>query len=445
MTRTFAPLLGLAALAASLFSPAPTSAQDYAVTVTDLTPASGFRTANGSGIYRAAQVGSGTTTTNNNAHALLWTGSAASAVDLNVSGPAPIPGNFQFFSTSATGVFGDTQVGYGYAAEFDATASIALLWHGTADSVVYLNPPDSGNAQAFAVSGDTQVGQSDFHAVLWHGTADSMVNLNPSGFPNSEAKGVSGNTQVGDASRYQGSNYVYHAFLWHGTAESAVDLNPANFMRSYAYAASGNAQGGFGALTTNNNALHALLWHGTANSAVDLNPIGFYSSRISAVSGETQVGYGQKTSGDFDPSTALLWRSTAKSALDLSQFLPAAFQQSSQAYGVDDHNGVVKVVGYGSGHAFLWRVVFAPTLTGISPTTRTAGTGKFTLTVTGTRFTHQSFIRCTQRRLPTTFVNSEHLQAVIPASFITQHGTTYYIQVSTPGVDTAGVQVLTIR
>jgi len=60
------------------------------------------------------------------------------------------------------------------------------------------------------------------HALLWKGSAASVVDLHPSGFVDSEAKGVSHRRQIGDGN---GEDGHVHALLWSGSAASVVDLN----------------------------------------------------------------------------------------------------------------------------------------------------------------------------------------------------------------------------
>src|SRR3954462_1775168 len=107
------------------------------------------------------------------------------AIDLNPSG---------FTSSEADGIANGQQVGVaaGPATDFD---SHAILWTGTAASAVDLNPSPSGAtmSQAYGVADGQQVGFSggtatgNPHAILWTGTAASAVDLNPSGFTNSDA------------------------------------------------------------------------------------------------------------------------------------------------------------------------------------------------------------------------------------------------------------------
>jgi hypothetical protein len=95
-----------------------------------------------------------------------------------------------------------------------------------------LTPKGFSQAEAEAVSGDTQVGYGytlmspAVHALLWHGTAESVVDLNPFGFDFSLAQAVLGKQQVGTGIGIgDTTSYKRHALLWRGTAESVVDLH----------------------------------------------------------------------------------------------------------------------------------------------------------------------------------------------------------------------------
>jgi hypothetical protein len=60
--------------------------------------------------------------------------------------------------------------------------------------------------------------------LLWSGSADSAVDLNPAGFAYSYANEVRDGKQVGYGSGTStGGNS--HALLWSGSAASAVDLH----------------------------------------------------------------------------------------------------------------------------------------------------------------------------------------------------------------------------
>jgi hypothetical protein len=101
----------------------------------------------------------------------------------------------------------------------------AALWTGSAASHVNLHPSGAVRSEALNASGTHQVGlvvtSAGGNAVLWSGTAESWVNLNPAGATNGVAWDVLGNFQVG----YVGLNGAFRASIWEGTAESWVDLS----------------------------------------------------------------------------------------------------------------------------------------------------------------------------------------------------------------------------
>jgi hypothetical protein len=259
-----------------------------------------------------------------NGSAMLWTGTAASAVDLN---PTNLNGITQ---SAASGTDGTQQVGVGSIYSYSTSVNTA----------VYIG-----------------------HAVLWSGSAGSAVDLNPAGFANSSATGVGGNQQVGSGSPLPAGGTNTHALLWTGTAASAVDLNPTNltgFSNSQALATDGSQRVGFEFNASPNFQTHALLWTGTAASAVDLNPsqLGFYSSTAEGTNGTEQVGFGY--SGDA--AHALLWSGTADSAVDLNALLPLTGNFGSEAYSIDASGNIYGVASYTGVNAFAveWSPVPEP-------------------------------------------------------------------------------------
>jgi len=81
--------------------------------------------------------------------------------------------------SEAIAISGTKQAGY---AEFGANGS-AVLWNGTASSVIILNPPGAALSAAFGASGTQQVGMADIGGVgragRWTGTPGSWVDLSP--------------------------------------------------------------------------------------------------------------------------------------------------------------------------------------------------------------------------------------------------------------------------
>ena len=268
----------------------------------DLTPAE-LTDATALGTNGVQQVGYANTSSGAG-HAMLWTGTAASAVDLN-------PTNLSGITYSeALGTNGIQQVGRGNAAGLNYANGDALLWAGTAASAVDLstNTILYEDSEAVATDGTNQVGYGDYsfgnapHALLWSGTAASLVDLNTNlnGITETYAYGVGGTQQVGQGKSIVNSDVVFqHALLWTGTATSAVDLNPTGYTASGAVATNGNTQIGW----ANNGANEdAMLWTGTAQSAVDLTPLlpstVSWQGSPSTVTWGTSYAYSVDTSGN---------------------------------------------------------------------------------------------------------------------------------------------------
>ena len=347
--RTTILLLGLATSAGQ------TLAVTYTATL--LHPV-GYSDSYGFGALRATQAGIGYI--GGTPHALMWSGTAASRIDLNPSG---------YSQSAAYGNFGTSLVGFATPV---GGFNHALLWNGSAVSAVDLNPTGFQSSQANAAAGTKQVGSAygattnfNTHAFLWSSTAASTIDLNPSGFSTSNANGVFGNFQVGVGTV---QNFAAsHALMWSGTAASVVDLSPPGFAESGAAAMDGNTQVGSGTLQFGGPA-RALLWHGTAASAIDLNPTGFDFSAALGVSGSTQVGWGQRPDGI---QRALAWSGTANSYVDLhnslSGLLPNLFLFSSQAKGISENGSIVGDALFidpdthvSSSYAILWAPVPEP-------------------------------------------------------------------------------------
>jgi hypothetical protein len=205
-------------------------------------------------------VGVGSDSTGAVQHAIIWHGTAASAVDIH-------PSALGFDQSDAIATDGVEQVGVGNGALLSGRADHALLWSGTAASAVDLHPTNLVGIEssiAFGVGGGQQVGYGNAAgpgqvALLWTGTAASAVNLNPDSNSWSIAYGTNGIHQVGTVNSNSTGD---HAFIWSGTAASAVDLNPRlpfSAVDSHAYSI--DAQGNvFGVASDLNGTLHAVEW-----------------------------------------------------------------------------------------------------------------------------------------------------------------------------------------
>ena len=219
-----------------------------------------------------------------------------------------------------------------------------------------------------------RLGRLPVSALLWSGTAASVVDLHPtnlSGFVSSQAYGVSGGQQVGAGQIKQGTqaHFARAALEWYsGFCCGLTPDESYRFRSSVAYATDGIHQVGTGGGSGTGGHNHALLWSGSATSAVDLHPtnltgysdtFAFGSRRwpTSRVSGRRSVDrrprprnslerHGEfrrrskswrichfdrlrnewSTSSGLAPTIgAMLWSGTAASALDLNSLLPFVF------------------------------------------------------------------------------------------------------------------------
>jgi len=86
-----------------------------------------------------------------------------------------------------------------------------------------------------------------------------------------------------------------------------------------------------------------------------------------------------------------------------------------------------------------------PVLTGISPATKVAGSGAFTLTATGSGFTPQSVIRWNGADRPTTYGSSTQLTVAIPATDVATEGSaSVTVYTPAPGGGTSSPQTFTV-
>jgi hypothetical protein len=269
---------------------------------------------------------------------------------------------------------------------FTATNVHAALWSGTAASFVDLNPAAATDSAVRALSSSQQVGDAKVggvtRAAVWAGTAASYTDLTPAAATGGTLWSTTGIQQAGQAI----IGGVRHAGLWSGTANSFVDVHPAGYSESAIYDTTGTQQVGYAQLSGKN---HAGLWMGTAASFVDLNPSGATASQANATIGTRQAGTATFSGVDH----AVVWAGTAASVLDLQASMPAAYTSSSAASisTNGDFDGTsILVAGYAFNatlartEAVLWEITDVP-----APVVRIAGkkslvTTSSTLKVHGT-------------------------------------------------------------
>jgi hypothetical protein len=269
-------------------------------------------------------------------HATVWSSSSSSWIDIN-----PIGGVTSSVFGAAPGVSG----GSGQQAGFYRTSSSAqraCIWSGTAASHVNLHPAGAGAgaSECNATDGVQQVGyatvSSGSRASLWTGTAASWINLNPAGATLSNAYAVQGGVQGGIAR----VNNLTRASIWTGTAASWIDLSPPGSTLSSVNAIDGNQQGGYAIIGNQ----HAVLWTGTVASMIDLHPPSANgpTSGINAMKGGMQVGFATNDG----TSRASVWIGTPESWINLHDVLPPGVFGNSVATAIEIVGDVAYVTGY---------------------------------------------------------------------------------------------------
>jgi hypothetical protein len=294
-------------------------------------PSRGNPTASGGQVVGIARASDGTP------HPILWT---ASGLPIDLA-PAGTP--FAWIDAFATN--GTQQVGQGQK----NGGGHAVVWNGTADSMVDLNPANASESRCFGTNGVQQAGMAYIggvaHAFFWNGTPESAVDLGLG-----QARGTDGITQVGQDSDHAPTS----ACLWHGTAGSRSLLPTPSISDSVALAVKGDEVVGDGVVAASGR--HALLWGGTTAPPVDLHPsqFGFSDSEAIATNGSVEAGW---MSGPSALAHAVVWNGTAASAVDLHTLLPDGYTMS-EAYGVDasgDVFGIARDLA-GNWHSVEWAV-----------------------------------------------------------------------------------------
>jgi hypothetical protein len=183
-----------------------------------------------------------------------------------------------FLSSAAQAVLDGQQVGYARMHDVSEVPH-AMLWSSSAGSAIDLNPHASEGSGSVAktLTENSQAGYGwsqetdwDDHALLWHGSAESALDLNPIGFKRSTVNASAGDVQVGWGVLAD-SHEEPRALLWHGSADSVADLHqfvPPEFRGSEAFAVDERGVVFGSAYTTAGS--HAVMWVPTTTAAVDL-------------------------------------------------------------------------------------------------------------------------------------------------------------------------------
>jgi len=272
--------------------------------VVNLTP-TGYRSALALGIYGLSTVGQGTMSSGQTV-ALYWpVPVAASVVNLNPSiGSTPAALSVAYANS------GNQQVGY---AETSSGSYYAYLWSGSAASGINLQPTGTYvSSTALGTNGSQQVGFATIysgysHAMRWSGSAGSAIDLHPAAFMQSFAQGISaissGSVAVGFAEPSIGFGES-RAYAWSSTG--AQSIHPAGFINSFAMGISGSTIVGFGTNATGQQV--ALLWQGISASPINLSaflPAGATNAEARAIDSAGNIsGYASVNAQNH----AFLWQ-----------------------------------------------------------------------------------------------------------------------------------------
>jgi hypothetical protein len=352
LPTTIPAAITLVALPLSDGSVQAAPAQDYSVTVTQLTPpgASFASVVALTPLFEAGRAvfgGYGS----EGVQPGFWRGTPSSWVNCKPQG---------FGDVNVLGAAGQQMVGAAYFNGPGPFSLQAILWQISDQGATWasLNPPGVNRAVAMATDGLTQVGWALIgnhqRPVMWTGSAQTMLELTPDAVCDNDNCGqlncVRGGQQGGfiyGPNPYDLNSYE-QAAVWSGTAASVVNLHPADAYRSVVFGTTGLIQGGYAQYPiadSNWTTLRATIWRGTAASITDLHPLDgeFSFSLVRCVDGDYQAGTFGSDVRLYD-RRACLWKSGKAHFFDLH---PCGYFGSEVRSIVVLPSGVIRAVGAG--------------------------------------------------------------------------------------------------
>jgi hypothetical protein len=150
------------------------------------------------------------------------------------------------------------------------------------------------------------------------------------------------------------------------------------------------------------------------------------------------VGFTLTVNGsNFDSSAKVNWNGSALattyvSATQVTAAVPANLIAASGTTSIT----VTTSAGTSSASSFTVQLG-SPTITGMNPTSATAGGSAFTLTVNGMNFDSSAKVNWNGSALTTTYVSANQVTAAVPASLITSTGTATITVTTTAGTSSA--------
>ena len=438
-----------------------------AASAVDINP-SGFQTSQATGMDGAEEIGYGLKT-GATTHALLWTGTAASAVDLHPTGSTLIASFGRAIDMTAAREVGSVSVG-------TTTASVlhAYVWSGTAASAVDLHPTGYLSSEAMAVRGSYQAGYAVtslgyMHAMVWHGTAASAIDLNnflPSGYLTSEVLGFDPDgSLVGFASN--------------GTYTYPVVWSPSS---THYMTASQDVAPGAGGWTTQGinltlsspftTAGTTLVWYVNGGAS---NSVAGSSVKLPwATTGNYLMGtYSQNSTGTKTPTRFYTFNIDKSPPVTTSSYTNFVIKLTASDVGsglastsyildggytynyvtpatLTNTNHTVEfwstdLAGNIEAHHTLNLAAVPPTLTSMTPNNVLSGSPAFSLIVNGGGFLSNSVVNWNGSLRTTTYVSTTQLSVAINAADVANAGTALVTVTNpAPGVGTSSALTYTI-
>jgi hypothetical protein len=206
---------------------------------------------------------------------------------------------------------------------------------------------------------------------------------------------------------------------------------------------------GFAKWRTNNEVVDNFAW--TDLSGTNGVPATFTMAPTSATAGGSAFTL-SVTGANFVPGSVVRWNgsnrtTTFVSSTQLNAAITAADIASAGSPSVTVFNGTP---GGGTSNAQTFTVIASgnpvPVLTGLSPSSASAGGAAFTLTANGSNFVNGSTVRWNGANRTTTFVSATQLTAAVSAADIATAGTaSVTVFTPTPGGGTSAAQAFAIN
>ena len=243
---------------------------------------------------------------------------------------------------------------------------------------------------------------------------------------------ISPNTAVAGSSSFTltvtGTDFISGSVVnWNGSALVTTFINPTQL--TAIVPATNISAGGTAAITVftplpGGGTSTAQTFTITAN-----NPVPVLSSLSPSTATAGSAAFTLTANGtNFINGSVIKWNGTALtttyvSATQLTASVPAA---NITTAGVATITVFTPTPGGGTSSPLTFTIISSnpsPALTSIAPNTATAGSGSFTMVVTGTNFVTTSVINWNGTGLATTFISATQLSALVPASNIASAGT----------------------